>query len=137
MTQAPTLGRNEILPRMIQSHDPIPVLIQALTANPIRILVLALTLLLTTEAMIAEALTAGRLGREPEWTEAIGVGSREFVDEVAARMHRRVQQRWHRNARHAQDGVGHARFEDGLLRRHFGIDAEGIAIAARELLVVK
>ena len=42
MTQAPTLGRNEILPRMIQSHGPIPVLIQALIDNPIRTLVLSL-----------------------------------------------------------------------------------------------
>lgn len=44
------------------------------------------------EAMIAEALTGGNLEREPEWTESIGVGSREFVIDVAEKTsHHRVQ----------------------------------------------
>jgi hypothetical protein len=41
--------------------------------------------------MISEALEAQRLEREPEWTESIGVGSREFVEEVAGRTGWRVQ----------------------------------------------
>ena len=61
MTQAPPLGRNEILPRMIQSHGPIPVLVQALVDKPIRSLVLALTLLLTTEAAAEDPSTAPRV----------------------------------------------------------------------------
>jgi putative transposase len=40
---------------------------------------------------IEEVLARGRPAREPDWTESIGVGSREFVDEVAARMHQRVE----------------------------------------------
>jgi putative transposase len=35
------------------------------------------------EAMIDEAIASGTLQREPEWTEAIGVGSREFVTGIA------------------------------------------------------
>ena len=61
MTQAPTLGRSEILPRMIQSHGPIPVLIQALVDKPIISLVLALTLLLTTGAKAEDPSTAPRV----------------------------------------------------------------------------
>ena len=61
MTQAPTLGRNEILPRMIQSHGPIPVLVQILVDKPIRTLVLALTLLLTTEAAAEDPSAAPRV----------------------------------------------------------------------------
>jgi len=35
------------------------------------------------EAMIDEAIASGALQRQPEWTEAIGVGSREFVTGLA------------------------------------------------------
>jgi REP-associated tyrosine transposase len=35
------------------------------------------------QAMIAEALAAQRLDREPQWTDSIAVGSRNFVTEVA------------------------------------------------------
>ncbi len=35
------------------------------------------------QAAIAEALEAPRLEREPQWTDAIAVGSRDFVDHVA------------------------------------------------------
>jgi putative transposase len=35
------------------------------------------------EVMIAEALESGALERQPEWTESISVGSREFVTAIA------------------------------------------------------
>jgi putative transposase len=43
------------------------------------------------QALVEEALERTRLEREPEWTESIGVGSREFGGEVAARTQRRVK----------------------------------------------
>jgi putative transposase len=42
------------------------------------------------DALIAEALAARRLERESEWTEAIGVGSEEFVAEIAGRTRQRA-----------------------------------------------
>ena len=60
MTQAPQLGRNEMLPRMIQSPGRIPALIQVLVKHPIGTLVLAITLLFATEALAEDAGAAPR-----------------------------------------------------------------------------
>jgi hypothetical protein len=60
MTQAPKLGRNEMLPRMIQSPGRIPALIQVLVKHPIGTLVLAITLLFATEALAEDAGAAPR-----------------------------------------------------------------------------
>jgi putative transposase len=43
------------------------------------------------EAAMAEALSRGGLGREPAWTESIGVGSQAFVDEIAGQTRGRVR----------------------------------------------
>jgi putative transposase len=43
------------------------------------------------EASVAEVLDRGRLVREPEWTESIGVGSRAFVDGIAAKIRWRAR----------------------------------------------
>jgi putative transposase len=53
------------------------------------------------ESAVAEALARGRLEREPEWTEALGVGSREFVDELAGGLRNRARLEF----REATDGA--------------------------------
>jgi hypothetical protein len=42
-------------------------------------------------AAIDEALSRSRLTREPQWTEAIGVGIKEFVTTIADRIRRRLR----------------------------------------------
>ncbi|MBP8197105.1 MAG: hypothetical protein KAX64_00940 [Chromatiaceae bacterium] len=60
MTQAPKLGRNEMLSWTTQSLGRIPALIQILVKNPIGTLVLAITLLFATEALAEDPGAAPR-----------------------------------------------------------------------------
>ena len=66
------------------------------------------------EAMISEALEGGALEREPQWTEPIGVGSREFVTGIAEQTRNRKQLR----IRESQTGSWTLREEEA----HYGVE---------------